>query len=199
MLGPHGPDEAEVWKASARTQAGLEKVRLKIVGPARAPGQRKPTWFARPWPIIPACSSSSPTGPADPALAAGRSSEARGQGIPVVLVGPAAGRGQVGHGDSRASRKTKSTASAGHQRRWSSWRRSHLPHRPSSWSPRRSAHAKHAELEPGKSAIIVVNTAGDSFIPERALAIKDALKAAGITTIEEVRFANDIKASRKSL
>ena len=35
----------------------------------------------------------------------------------------------------------------------------------------------HAELEPGKAAILVVNTAGDRFLPDRVLAIKDALKA----------------------
>ncbi len=36
-----------------------------------------------------------------------------------------------------------------------------------------------AEVEPGKSAILLVNPTGDSFISDRAVAIKDALKASG--------------------
>ncbi len=37
VLGPHGPDEAEGWKSSARSQAGLDKTKLKILGPAEPP------------------------------------------------------------------------------------------------------------------------------------------------------------------
>ena len=37
VLGPHDADESEVWKTTARSQAGLEKVKLKILGPAEPP------------------------------------------------------------------------------------------------------------------------------------------------------------------
>ena len=46
VLGQHEPDEGEVWKAAVRSQAGLEKPRLRLFGPPdRRP--RKPTWSAR--------------------------------------------------------------------------------------------------------------------------------------------------------
>ena len=53
-------------------------------------------------------------------------------------------------------------------------------------------NAKAAELDPNGGAIIVINTLGDQFIPERVAGIRDALKTAGITSVEEIRFANDV-------
>ena len=124
--------------------------------------------------------------------------QARSQGIPVVLVGrpPAGAKAAAG---APGEPKTTSTASSGHQAPLVS-----VVPQPFSISAKqlvaaaiRNAH--YSGLEPGKSAIIVVNTTGDPFVPERALAIKDALKAAGITTITEARFADEASERRKSL
>ena len=44
----------------------------------------------------------------------------------------------------------------------------------------------------------MINTAGDPFVPERVAAIRDALKAAGITAIDEIRFARDSRGRRRN-
>jgi ABC-type sugar transport system substrate-binding protein len=196
VLGAHGPDEAELWKSSARAQAGLDKVKLKVVGPAEPPVTQAE--------LVREALAHDPrvlviesTGVEDPALLRAIE-QAQSQGIPIVLVGrPLAG-------DQSAARalgepKTISIASPGHQAPIIS-----VVPQPFSVSAKqlvsaaiRNAH--YSGLEPGKTAIIVVNTTGDSFVPERALAIKDALKSAGISTITEVRFAGEASNAEKLL
>ena len=105
----------------------------------------------------------------------------KAEGIPVVLVGRPLAGAKPAHGDRRRDRAPKSSALARSSRRRSSC---------SSRSSRESAKqlvaaairvAKVAELEPQAGAVLVVNTVERSFIDQRELAIKDALKAAGIT------------------
>jgi ABC-type sugar transport system substrate-binding protein len=196
VLGAHGPDEAEVWKSSARSQAGLDKVKLKVLGPAESPVTQAE--------LVREALAHDPrvlviesTGVEDPALPRAIE-QAQSQGIPVVLVGrPLAGDKSAA--GARGEPKTISIASPGHQAPIIS-----VVPQPFSVSAKqlvsaaiRNAH--YSGLEPGKTAIMVVNTTGDSFVPERALAIKDALKSAGITTITEVRFAGEASNAEKLL
>ena len=58
---------------------------------------------------------------------------------------------------------------------------------------------KAADIDPGKSAILLFNPAADSLVSDRALAIKNALKAAGITVSDELRFAANDSASVKAV
>ncbi len=195
VLGPHGPDEAEGWKSSARAQAGLDKAKLKVLGPAEPPVTQVE--------LVREALAHDPrvlviesTGLDDPPLLQAIE-QARSRRIPVVLVGPppvGAKAATETHGES----KPTSTASTDHQAPLIS-----VAPQPFSTSAKqlvaagiRNAH--YAGLEPGKSAIIVVNTTGDPYLPDRALAIKDALKAAGISTITEARFANEASEAEKA-
>jgi ABC-type sugar transport system substrate-binding protein len=195
VLAARGPDEAEVWKSSARAQAGHDKVKLKVLGPAEPPATQAE--------LVREALAHDPrvlviesTGVEDPALPRAIE-QAQSQGIPIVLVGrPLAGDKSAA--GARAEPKTISIASPGHQPIIS------VVPQPFSVSAKqlvsaaiRNAH--YSGLEPGKTAIMVVNTTGDSFVPERALAIKDALKSAGITTITEVRFAGEASNAEKLL
>jgi ABC-type sugar transport system substrate-binding protein len=189
VLGSHGPDEAEIWKSAARTQAGIEKAKFKVVGPAEPPSTQAD--------LVRDALANDPrvlvielTGQGDPALQQ-TIEKAQSQGIPLVLLGrppsgPDSATGTLG------GPNTTSTGSPGNQGRIV-----FVAPPPFSVSAGqlvasaiRTAH--NAELEPGKTAILLVNTKGDSFVGERVLALKEALQSAGITAIEEVRFGNDV-------
>jgi hypothetical protein len=188
VLGSHQPDEAEVWKTSARAQAGLDKAKLKLVGPAEPPVTQAE--------LVREAVSHDPRvliidspGPEDPPLLRAVE-QARSKGIPVVLVGPPPAGAKAATGTGGDS-NTASTASPGQQAPLIA-----VTPKPFSESAKLLVsaairHANYAGIEPGKTAIVVVNTAGDPYLPQRALAIKDALKAAGITAIAEARFANE--------
>jgi hypothetical protein len=60
-------------------------------------------------------------------------------------------------------------------------------------------NAKNAKLDPREGAIILVNALGDQLIPERALAIRNALDAAGIKNIQEVSFSKQAETGTKLL
>jgi ABC-type sugar transport system substrate-binding protein len=53
-------------------------------------------------------------------------------------------------------------------------------------------NARNAKLSPEGGAALVINTAGDGFFEDRALALRGALRNAGITAIEELRLAGNI-------
>ena len=59
--------------------------------------------------------------------------------------------------------------------------------------------AQGVDLDPAGGAVVVINTASDPFVAERTLAIRDALKLAGITAVEEVRFEGEPKIGEKLL
>ena len=60
-------------------------------------------------------------------------------------------------------------------------------------------NAKNANLDPKAGAIFLVSTGGDTFLPDRVAAIREALKAAGIHAIQEIRFTPDSQVARKLL
>jgi ABC-type sugar transport system substrate-binding protein len=188
VLGPHGPDESEVWKSSARTQAGNDTVKLKIVGPAEPPATQAD--------LVRAALANDPrvlviefTGQGDRSLLQ-TIEEAQGKGIPVVVLGRPPSGADSTKGTPGES-KTTSTGSSAHPGRIV-----YVTPPPFSASAKQLVasairHAQYAELDTGKTAILLVNAEADSFAVERVLAIKEALQAAGITAIEEVRFGNE--------
>jgi hypothetical protein len=195
VLGPHSPDEAEVWKSSARSQAGLDKAKLKLVGPAEAPVTQaelvRESLAHDPRVLV-----IDSTGRDDPPLLRAIE-QARSQGVPVVLVGPPPA-GIQADGGARGEPKAASTASGNPAPLI------FVAPRPFSVSAKQLVsaairHANYAGIEPGNAAIVVVNTTGDLYLPERTLAIKDALKAAGITKITEARFATESGDAEKAL
>ena len=60
-------------------------------------------------------------------------------------------------------------------------------------------NAKNARLDPKGGALIVVNSAGDPFVHDRTVAIRNALKESGIITIEEVVFSKSADLGAKLL
>ena len=105
IMGPHQGDESEIWKGAVRSQAGLDKTSVKILGPPEPPSTQAD--------LVRGALAHHPrvllvesTNPVDPPLF--RSIEdARNQGIPVVIVGrpPAGEKPAPNAGDER---KTKS-------------------------------------------------------------------------------------------
>ena len=60
-------------------------------------------------------------------------------------------------------------------------------------------NARNAKLKPEDGAIFLINSGGDAFLPDRVAAVRDALEAAGITSIQEVRFLRDSQIAQKVL
>ena len=60
-------------------------------------------------------------------------------------------------------------------------------------------NAKNAKLKPEGGAVFLINTAGDALLPDRIAAVRDALKEAGVTSIQEIRFAQESQVAGKLL
>jgi ABC-type sugar transport system substrate-binding protein len=187
VLAPRDGDEAEIWKNAARTQSGHEKIKVKLAIPAADQAQLKQIELIREsMARHPRVLVVEPVDPTDSDLAHAVA-ETRGQGIPVVLVG----RPLTGANKALATAAASATAplvlvapppfaSSAHELVAAAIR-----------------NAKAAELDPNGGALIVVNTLGDQFISERVAEIQKALKTAGITSVEEIRFADDAPTGEK--
>jgi ABC-type sugar transport system substrate-binding protein len=60
-------------------------------------------------------------------------------------------------------------------------------------------NAKNAKLNPEAGAILLINSAGDTLLPDRVAAVRAALEAAGIHAIQEVRFVRDNQSAQSLL
>jgi ABC-type sugar transport system substrate-binding protein len=195
IVGPQSADDSEAIKSMARTQAGLDKVRVQIsvagekANPlevselVREAASRHPLALV----IEPAVRN-------DPSLVKAID-EARKQGIPVVLFGRPL-EGLPASQPSGAEEKSEGARSVGPLVRVE-------PESLVAVSNKLIAaainNAKNAKLDPKGGAVIVVDKAGDSLIDERVRAYHEALKEAGITAIHEVHVTQDTKAARTKL
>jgi ABC-type sugar transport system substrate-binding protein len=182
--------------AAARTQAGIDKVRLrpKVLGDTDLPSHQvelvREAIARHPLALI-----VEPADPSDTRMAEVLQ-KAQGDGIPVVLVNRpliatrssasaaknssapanAAGQAPSGMPDSASSRLLVLVAP------------------PSFTQSARQLvasairNAQNAKLDPHGGAVLVANKFGDPFSHERSMAIRSALKDAGITTVEELSF-----------
>jgi hypothetical protein len=190
------PEESEVEKSTARSQAGIEKARIRITVPVEAsPGaQVQPASTAKDQATLvreaiarrPQVLIVEPADPADRELAKAVG-EARAAKIPVVLLGRpvAAEPGAQPAGASAAPLILVAPppfAESARQLVASAIR-----------------NAKNAQLKPEGGAILLINTAADTFVPDRVAALRDALRAAGITSIVELPFRRDGQVGRKLL
>jgi ABC-type sugar transport system substrate-binding protein len=197
VLAYHNPDETELWKTAARTQAGLDKVKLHVTTLGTAePASKQAELIREVLTRKPRVLIVEPAAPADAGLAEAVAA-AQGQGIPVILVGRPLAGGTPAPAASPAP-AAKSTAPAARQApivvieaRFAGTAKQIVE--------ATIRVAQVSELVPAGGAIIVTDTNSDPYRDQRELAIKDALKAVGITTIEEVRFAKDPKAGEKLL
>jgi ABC-type sugar transport system substrate-binding protein len=197
ILGSHAPDEAEGWKSAARMQAGLDKAKHNVsVLEADSPKSKQAEQIREALARHPRALVIEPADPADPDLA-NAVLAARGQGIPVVLVGqpltgvkPATATADAAGAKSSASHERQAPAVV--------------------IEPKFAASAKQvvdaairvtkvSEIDPSGGAIVAVCTDVDPFTAQRVLAIKEALKAAGIANVIDVPVPNDSKAGEKIL
>jgi hypothetical protein len=196
VLGPHNDDEVEIWKGAIRTQAGLEKARFRLLGPPEPPVSRadlvREAMSRHPGVLLVDASA-----PVDPPLLAAIK-DAQRQGTPVVLVGrlPAS---ETTDSKAASAADAKSEGSADRPAPL-------VVVAPQSFE----VPAKHlvesalkacrqSDFDPGKSAILLVNTTRTAFMDERALGIKEALNAAGVTSVEELPISANDKAGAAAL
>jgi ABC-type sugar transport system substrate-binding protein len=192
ILNKHADAElTEVLKSAARTQAGLDRVRVTtwVVGEARADqAQGNSTPLPASELVREAIDRHAmaliiePADPADQALSE-RIGEARAAGIPVVLLDrdlsttePRSPRTSTG------SKPVAPLIVVGPE--------------PFAATARQLVaaamrNAVNSKLKPEAGAFILINSAADSLVQDRNAAIREALKAAGINAITEVRFAGD--------
>lgn len=221
ILNRHDAEEAGILKSAARVQAGLDtvKLRLTVLGEnAGSAGTQAPT-TAEQIELVRAAAARHPMAlvvePADPADSrlAQAVDEARRQGVPVVLVGQplagvepdsgthalkvtAKGAGGPAVAEGPGAQSSTSTSAKG---------RLILvappPFARSAGQLVASAlrNAKHGGLDPKGGAVLLIDTAADFFVEARALALRTALRDAGITTVEEVRFERKIELGEKRL
>jgi ABC-type sugar transport system substrate-binding protein len=213
FLDRRDADEAEVVKTAARTQAGLDMVLLNItiLGekdlPARQVDQVRESLAHHPLAVV-----------VEPAVppASGLSQvldEARDEGVPVVLVnrplaageGNAAGRGDPNPVNGASASEPGARPGAAKPANPPPTRPAVLvkapPFASSAGQLVASAlrNAENAHLEPRGGAVIIINTLGDPFIPDRVAAIRTALEAAGVTKISEVSFSKQFEVGSKVL
>ena len=55
-------------------------------------------------------------------------------------------------------------------------------------------NARNAKLNPDGGAILLITTTSDQFLPDRVAAVREALKASKIATVDEVRIPKEIQA-----
>jgi ABC-type sugar transport system substrate-binding protein len=219
ILKRHDTDEGGTIASGARTQAGFDAIRLRISHPGEGPEGKsalsadparqlelvREAVARRPMALI-----VEPADPADRGLAQAVE-EARGQGVPVVMIGqwPAgtgaessapqkgaqgvAGRGQVPGGGSGPTppARTKGPLIVVTPPVFTSSARQLIA------SALRNA--ANAGLEARAGAILLINTVSDSFADGRVAALRRALEEAGISKVEEVRFAQAIEQGAKLL
>jgi ABC-type sugar transport system substrate-binding protein len=215
VLDRRDANETEVVAAAARMQAGIDKVKLryKILSETESPAHQldfvREAVARRPLTLI-----VEPADPTDAALVE-TLEKARADGIPVVLMnrplrssGSGAESGKAGGSvaNSSAAASRGSIPGAQSASKPDGQKRPFILVAPPSFTDASRQlvasairNAKNAQLDPKGGAILLINTAGDAFIPERSAAVRKALADNGITTVEELRFSKSTSAAAKLL
>jgi ABC-type sugar transport system substrate-binding protein len=203
VLARHDPEDAETLKSAARTQAGYDKVKLEITMlgdsdlPAQQAGLVQAALARNPLALI-----LEPADTEDKHLARAVA-QAQDQGVPVLFLYRALSAAALGSHTSASGGATASKsadrASADHSSAKSQSADALNPPiligAPSFGTSAKQLvesairNAKNGRLDPKRGAIVVINTVSDAFSNDRASALHEALKKAGINPIDEVRFA----------
>jgi ABC-type sugar transport system substrate-binding protein len=203
VLDKHDVSQEGLVAAAARKQAGYENVMLKVTAlgeqdpPARQVDLVRDALARRPPALI-----VEPSDPTDQRMAQ-VIDRARDEGVPVVLLNrplpgdePAANPNDAKAGGSAPTEPgtRKHTAIAPKP----GSRRPLVLVKPPSFTESAQQlvasslrNAKSANLEPMGGAIIMINSAGDAYIRERATAIRKVLEAIGINKIREIAFSQN--------
>jgi hypothetical protein len=184
-------DEAEMVATAIRTQAGYDKIRVKIVslGDSIAEGANSAAAMVRkaiprkPRAVVVVVEDAR-----DADLAAAVT-EARAAGITVVLAGPPLAV-KPGAAEAVATAKLAPLIVVGP-----------VTFTASATDLVASAlrNAKNAGIADRKSAVILMDTTADGHVPDRGAALELALKTAGIKDIQTFSFGHDVSAVVKKL
>ena len=195
VLGRRDPDSADEMKQKARTQAGIESLRIQVEMVGENGNPDSVGGLARKLISRDALALLvEPGRSADPELSHAVA-EARDRGLPVVLIGRPL--------DGSKSPETKG-ADAGKGTAGPEGPLIQVVPEPfKNSAPRLVAaainNARNAKLTPESGAILMVNTISDPQSEDRVQAFHDALLDAGITKIEELRFERDPTVAKQKL
>jgi len=213
VLARHDPDDAEILKSAARTQAGYDTVKLDITMlgdqdlPAQQAGLVHEALARHPLALI-----LEPADTEDKHLAEAVS-EAQRQGVPVLFLyrplsaAPVETQASAGGGATTSTSPAQASAdkSAAPPRSAQTSKPPILVGAPS-FGPSAKLlvesamrNAKNGGLDPKRGAFLIVNTVSDAFADDRTGAIREALQNAGINSVDEVRFAYKADLANKIL
>jgi ABC-type sugar transport system substrate-binding protein len=212
ILSRHNATDAEVLISAARTQGGHEKTRVKVATLGETESASRQAELVReavskhPLALV-----LEPADPSDPSLAAAVR-EARVAGIPVVLIGreltgaPGAesaqadtSGGKVAASASPAQIKGAPGSPGAHPAPIVLVTTSPFTITAKQLVASAIRNSKNSGLDPHQSAVLLLDTTSDMFVEDRLTAVRDALKAAGITKIQEIRFERDNTLAAKRL
>ncbi|WP_165072804.1 sugar ABC transporter substrate-binding protein [Paludisphaera rhizosphaerae] len=178
-LDPNSPTEVEVLKVAARTQAGLDTVRVQFAEAAGGQAVAVREAIARKPPaiIIEAPETT------DPELVKAVA-EAKAKGILVVAVGrPLGGEGASAEGSGRevvvAPRPFAESAPE--------------------LVKLAARNAVNGKLDPKAGALVVSRPAVDPLVADRAAALKKALADFGVAEVDEFRYEGDLAAGKAAI
>jgi hypothetical protein len=177
--------ESEELKGRARAQAGIDKVRIRIsvAGEKDTPG-READLVREATARHPRALVVEVIDPSDRDLAQAIG-QARAGGLPVVLVGRAlTGTSPAGSSPSGELILVAPEAFAKSAR---------------ILVDAAINNARNAKFTVDSGAVLVMNTASDPLVDERALALRNALRDAGVKNIQEIRFAGDLDDAKKKV
>ena len=191
IAAPRAGVESEVMKNSARSQAGMDKVRLQIAiaGENSTPGTQadlvRKAIARNPLAII-----VEPSAPADTDLSRAVA-EASDRGIIVVLVARSFVVKMPEEGKSAGTSPSRRTIIR-------------VVNEPFTTAARALVsaavnNARNAKLAVDGGAVILIDEASDPQVEDRARALAAALRDAGVTKINEVRYASDSNLGEKKL
>ena len=204
ILDRHSAEETEFFKSAARTQAGIEKARIKLTflgekeSATRQAELVREAVARRPPALILELADPNDLGLAKAVR------EAEDAGVPVILLGrPLAGSQatEVAQPDAKAAKAGAGPASVQGQAQGAQASAGSRPPAPlilvsfGSFAPTSKAlvasaarNTKNMGNDPHGGAVILLDSTSDLYVEQRATAMRDALNVAGITKIKEIRF-----------
>jgi ABC-type sugar transport system substrate-binding protein len=199
------PADIEPMNAMARTQAGIDKVKLRT---SFLSDQDKPAHQVELVREAVARNALAlviePADPGDKQLAEAVQS-ARDNGIPVVLLGRPLSATKSSSTAKDSAGSGKATAPASSAGVLTGPKPLVLVAPPSFTDSARQLvvsairNAKNAKLDPKGGALVLSNPSGDHFVGERVGAIRSALKENGITAVEEIKSSKPAQEGGKAL
>lgn len=188
ILAPRGIEDIEYLRTASRVQAGLDRVRARIVEIPGA-GPEASAWSERAR-AVGESTAEEPLAilveaPASPIPELSKAvAEARARGVPIVALGRSLEDGSKEDEKEKEGAESESASTA---------REIVVTPEPFRLSAeilveRAIRNAKTGKLDPKDGALLFVNSTSDPLAGDRAEALREALKNEGVEAVEELRF-----------